>query len=204
MGSHALTRMPPVGELQQDGRLTVTDQRLFGDPDYLLRIITRDLPPTSSSTTTPRHHPRRLAPQLHPRHETCRGEPAPAPMRTEGVRHLTGLAYEAETDGSFIAPRRPLGQSTPYGLRPSPASPAIPATRYALKTAAKRAALFLGRAADAAALCCLGDVVRRRAAQGGLGGVRSRERRDHGRHIQARQSGGFLGEALARLSDALS
>jgi hypothetical protein len=53
MGSHALTRMPPVGELQQDGRLTVTDQRLFGDPDYLLRIITRDLPPTSSSTTTP-------------------------------------------------------------------------------------------------------------------------------------------------------
>jgi Lrp/AsnC ligand binding domain len=28
-------------------------QRLFGDPDYLLRIITRDLPPpTSSSTTT--------------------------------------------------------------------------------------------------------------------------------------------------------
>ena len=44
MGSHALTRMPPVGELQQDGRLTVTDQRLFDDPDYLLRIITRDLP----------------------------------------------------------------------------------------------------------------------------------------------------------------
>ena len=25
MGSHTLTRMPPVGELQQDGRLTVTE-----------------------------------------------------------------------------------------------------------------------------------------------------------------------------------
>jgi DNA-binding Lrp family transcriptional regulator len=117
MGSHALTRMPPVRELQQDGRMTVTElagrvglslspchrrlraleqsgaisgyhihldanalgltfealvfatmragdrdtvdafeqavaaiphvlqaQRLFGDPDYLLRIITRELP----------------------------------------------------------------------------------------------------------------------------------------------------------------
>jgi hypothetical protein len=49
-------------------------------------------PPTRGSTATASpHSPRRPAPQLHPRHEKCRGEPATAPMRTEGVRHLTGL-----------------------------------------------------------------------------------------------------------------
>ena len=57
---------------------------------------------------------------------------------------------------------------------------------------ARRAALH-DRAAPTAALCCLGDVVRWRAAQGGLRSLRSRQRRDHRRHLWARQPRGFAG-----------
>jgi Winged helix-turn-helix DNA-binding len=41
MGSHALTRMPPVGELQQDGHLTVTE--LAGRVDVSLSPCHRRL-----------------------------------------------------------------------------------------------------------------------------------------------------------------
>jgi hypothetical protein len=41
MGSHALTRMPPVGELQQDGHLTVAE--LAGRVDVSLSPCHRRL-----------------------------------------------------------------------------------------------------------------------------------------------------------------
>ncbi len=52
-------------------------QRLFGDPDYLLRIVARDLPAFQNLTTSASPHARRPAPQLHTRHEERRREPTP-------------------------------------------------------------------------------------------------------------------------------
>jgi hypothetical protein len=52
------------------------NQRLFGEPGYLLRVITSDLPAVPGDLgQPPRHPPRRPTPQLHPRHEECRREP---------------------------------------------------------------------------------------------------------------------------------
>jgi DNA-binding Lrp family transcriptional regulator len=67
-------------------------QRLFGDPDYLLRIITRDLPAyqqlyDNRLATLP--GVQRLSSTLVMK--SVVEKPAPAPMRTERVRHLTGL-----------------------------------------------------------------------------------------------------------------
>ena len=51
-------------------------QRLFGEPDYLLRVITADLPAFQKLYDERPRPPGRPAHQLHPRHEECRGEPA--------------------------------------------------------------------------------------------------------------------------------
>jgi hypothetical protein len=64
-------------------------QRLFGEPSYLLRVITADLPNFPGGLgQPPRHPPRRPMPQLHPRHEECRREPTiasvPEPAAPKG------------------------------------------------------------------------------------------------------------------------
>jgi hypothetical protein len=75
-------------------------------------------------------------------------------------------------------------QPTPYVFTTELGDPSDPRALRALKAAAKRAGLpFLCRAAHTAALCCFRDVVRWRAAQGGIGGLRSRMRCDHRRHL---------------------
>ena len=57
-------------------------QRLFGDPDYLLRVISpRPARLPEALRRPPRHPPWRPSPQLHPRHEERRRESIPAPMR---------------------------------------------------------------------------------------------------------------------------
>ena len=67
-------------------------QRLFGEPDYLLRVITADLPAFPGGLgQPPRHPPRRPTPQLHPRHEECRREPTIASVHRRHQRGpLTG------------------------------------------------------------------------------------------------------------------
>jgi hypothetical protein len=56
-------------------------QRLLGEPGYLLRVITADLPAFPGGPgQPPRHPPRRPTPQLHPRYEECRQEPTIAPV----------------------------------------------------------------------------------------------------------------------------
>ena len=58
-------------------------QRLFGDPDYLLRVVARDLPAYRAALRrAPRHPPGRPARQLHPGHEERRRRPPPAPLNT--------------------------------------------------------------------------------------------------------------------------
>ena len=90
-----------------------------------------------------------------------------------------------------------MWQPTPYVFKTELGEPCDPRNALrALKAAAKSAGpAFLGRAAHTAALSCFSDVVRWRAAQGGIGGLRSRERCDHRRHLWARQSRSFAGGA---------
>jgi hypothetical protein len=83
-----------------------------------------------------------------------------------------------------------MWQLTPHVFTTELGEPCVPRNALrALKAAAKRAGLPpLGRAAHTAAFCCLGDVVRWRAAQGGIGRLRSHERCDHWRHLRARDA----------------
>src|ERR1700694_2031021 len=54
-------------------------QRLIGDPDYILRTVTRDLGRLPTALRRPpRRAPRRTTPQVHPRHEEHRRKPTPA------------------------------------------------------------------------------------------------------------------------------
>jgi hypothetical protein len=89
-----------------------------------------------------------------------------------------------------------MWQPTPYVFTTELGEPCDPrnAPRALSRSKARRAAI-VGWAAHTAALCCLSDAVRWRAAQGGIGSLRSRKRCDHRRHLRARQSKGFAGGA---------
>ena len=90
-------------------------QRLFGDPDYLLRILT----PRPSRLPTalrrpPRRTPRRTTPQQHPRHEKHRRKPTPATLsrlQTAAPPHRNGFSCPSFTAGAVTPPRRCLGRS---------------------------------------------------------------------------------------------
>jgi hypothetical protein len=59
----------------------VQAQPLFGDPDYKLRVITRDLPARCFTTTASPPGPHTAA-QFHPRHEKASSKTGP--YRCEG------------------------------------------------------------------------------------------------------------------------
>ena len=100
---HAVTAVPHVRQAQ----------RLFGDPDYLLRVIARRsarLP--TALRRPPRHPPRRATPQLHPGHEKRRRKPSPPTLTQDRAeqtpldkdvlhqsRSLTRLLFQPVTRG---------------------------------------------------------------------------------------------------------
>ena len=90
-----------------------------------------------------------------------------------------------------------MWQPTPYVFTTELGDPSDPRNALrALKAAAKRAGLHSSVGLHTLRhSCCFSDVVRWRAAQGGIGGLRTRERGDHRRHLRARQSRGFAGGA---------
>jgi hypothetical protein len=90
-----------------------------------------------------------------------------------------------------------MWQPTPYVFTTELGEPCDPRNApRALKAAAKRAGLP-SSVADCThcGTLLLSDAVRWRAAQGGIGSLRSRKRCDHRRHLRARQSRGFAGGA---------
>jgi hypothetical protein len=59
-------------------------QRLFGEPDYLLRVIAADLPAFQQLYDRPPGHPSlRAAPQLHPGHEEASSKTEPSHSEAE-------------------------------------------------------------------------------------------------------------------------
>ena len=97
-----------------------------------------------------------------------------------------------------------MWQPTPYVFTTELGEPCDPRNALrALRTAAKRAGLPSSVGLHTLRHCCLSDVVRWRAAQGGIGDLRSRKRCDHRRRL-GHVSPEVSREALTRLSDALS
>jgi hypothetical protein len=94
-------------------------QRLFGEPGYLLRVITADLSAFRGGLgQPPRHPPRRPTPQLHPRHEECRREPT-MPLY-QNRRHQRGPATWTLFRGAVCHTRTRTGLrlSDPRGCCP--------------------------------------------------------------------------------------
>ena len=97
-----------------------------------------------------------------------------------------------------------MWQPTPYVFTTELGEPCDPRNALrALKTAARRAGLPSSVGLHTLRHCCLSDVVRWRAAQGGIGGPRSASVAITG-DIYGQVSPEVSREALTRLSEALS